>query len=114
VIAPSGGTTWTRIMFERQVLGEDYWAKQAATQPVLYPSGAPMSDALVRGEVAIAPLLYNIVYTKKRTARRSKIFFPPEGVPINPYAAGIPKTAAIRTPQKLFLNWCLSEEGRPS
>jgi len=25
VIGPSGGTTWTRIMFERQVLGEDYW-----------------------------------------------------------------------------------------
>src|SRR6185312_12318910 len=25
VFAQSGGTTWTRIMFERQVLGEDYW-----------------------------------------------------------------------------------------
>jgi iron(III) transport system substrate-binding protein len=28
VVGPSGGTTWTRSMFERQVLGEDYWAKQ--------------------------------------------------------------------------------------
>ena len=46
-------------MFERQVLGEDYWAKQAATKPVLYPSGAPMADALVRGEISIGPLLYN-------------------------------------------------------
>ena len=42
VFAQSGGTTWTRIMFERQVLGEDYWAKQASTHPVLYPSGAPV------------------------------------------------------------------------
>src|SRR5215467_2905786 len=58
VFAASGGTTWTRIMFERQTLGEDYWKKQAATNPVLYPSGAPASDALVRGEVSIAPLLY--------------------------------------------------------
>src|SRR5437762_12985441 len=66
VIAPSGGTTWTRVMFERQVLGEDYWKKQAATKPALYPSGAPMSDSLVRGEIAMGPLLYNIVYTKKR------------------------------------------------
>jgi iron(III) transport system substrate-binding protein len=32
VVGPSGGTTWTRIMFERQVLGEDYWKKQAALQ----------------------------------------------------------------------------------
>src|ERR1044072_6711059 len=49
VIAQSGGTTWTRIMFERQVLGEDYWAKQAATKPRVSPSGAPRSDSLVRG-----------------------------------------------------------------
>src|SRR5437588_8805865 len=62
VIAAPGGTTWTRSMFERQVLGEDYWRKQAATNPVLYPSGAPASDALVRGEISISPLLYNIVY----------------------------------------------------
>ena len=66
VVAPSGGTTWTRSMFERQVLGEDYWAKQAALGIALYPSGAPLSDALVRGEVSIAPLLYNIAYTKTR------------------------------------------------
>jgi iron(III) transport system substrate-binding protein len=70
VIAQSGGTTWTRIMFERQVLGEDYWAKQAATKPKLYPSGAPLSDSLVRGEVSIAPLVYNIIYRRSATARR--------------------------------------------
>src|SRR4051812_45455464 len=45
VIAASGGTTWTRIMFERQVLGEGYWAKQATSNPILFPSGAPMADA---------------------------------------------------------------------
>ena len=112
VIAPSGGTTWTRVMFERQVLGEDYWRKQAATKPVLYVSGAPASDALVRGEVSIAPLLYNIVFTKKRDGAPVEIFFPPEGVPVNPYATGIPKMAAHPNAAKLFLNWCLSEEGQ--
>jgi iron(III) transport system substrate-binding protein len=112
VIAPSGGTTWTRILFERKVLGEDYWAKQAATKPVLYPSGAPASDALVRGEVSIAPLLYNIVWTKKRDGAPVEIFFPPEGVPVNPYASGVTKTAANPNAAKLFLNWCLSAEGQ--
>ena len=53
VVAPSGGTTWTRMMFERQVLGEDYWKKQAADAAGALPSGAPLSDALVRGEVSI-------------------------------------------------------------
>ena len=112
VFAASGGTTWTRIMFERQVLGEDYWKKQAATNPVLYPSGAPASDALVRGEISISPLLYNAVLPKLRDGAPLKIFFPPEGAPVNPYASGIPKTAAHPNAARLFLNWCLSQEGQ--
>jgi iron(III) transport system substrate-binding protein len=112
VFAQSGGTTWTRIMFERQVLGEDYWAKQAATHPILYPSGAPMSDSLVRGEVAMGPLIYNAVYPKQKEGAPIKIIFPPEGVPVNPYASGIPKTAAHPNAARLFLNWCMSKEGQ--
>src|SRR5277367_3615370 len=110
VFAQSGGTTWTRVMFERQVLGEDYWAKQAATHPILYPSGAPMSDALVRGEVGMGPILYNAVFPKQKDGAPLGIVFPPEGVPVNPYASGIPKTAAHPNAAKLFLNWCLSAE----
>jgi iron(III) transport system substrate-binding protein len=112
VFAASGGTTWTRIMFERQVLGEDYWAKQAATKPILYPSGAPMADALVRGEISIGPLLYNAIYPKQKDGAPVEIFFAPEGAPANPYASGVPKTAAHPNAAKLFLNWCLSQEGQ--
>src|SRR5882724_3861404 len=112
VIGQSGGTTWTRIMFERQVLGEDYWVKQAATKPKLYPSGAPLSDSLVRGEVTIAPLVYNIIYPKERDGAPVKTFFPPEGVPIVPYASGIPKTAQNPNAARLYFEWQLSEEGQ--
>jgi iron(III) transport system substrate-binding protein len=112
VIGQSGGTTWTRIMFERQVLGEDYWARQAATKPRLYPSGAPLSDALVRGEFSIAPLVYNIIYPKERDGAPVKTFFPPEGVPIVPYGSGIPKTAQNPNAARLYLEWQLSEEGQ--
>ena len=112
VFAQSGGTTWTRIMFERQVLGEDYWKNQAATHPILYPSGAPMSDALVRGEFGVGPLLYNAIYPKQKEGAPVKMIFPPEGVPANPYASGIPKTAAHPNAGKLYMNWCLSKEGQ--
>lgn len=112
VIAQSGGTTWTRIMFERQVLGEDYWAKQAATQPVLFPSGAPMSDAMVRGEIAMGPLIHSAVYPKKRDGAPLAVVFPPEGVPANPFASGIPKTAKNVNAAKLYMNWCMSKEGQ--
>ena len=112
VVGPSGGTTWTRIMFERQVLGEDYWKKQAALGIALYPSGAPLSDALVRGEVSIAPLLYNIIYTKIVEGAPAEAIFAPEGVPIIPYADGITKTSKSPNAAKLFMNWRLSQ-GRP-
>jgi iron(III) transport system substrate-binding protein len=112
VIAPSGGTTWTRSMFERQVVDKDYWKKQAATEPVLYPSNAPTSDAVVRGEVEIAPILYNAVLPKKMDGAPLEIIFPPEGAPAVPFAAGIPKSAAHPNAAKLYMNWCLSEEGQ--
>ena len=112
VVAPSGGTTWTRAMFERQVVDPDYWKKQAATTPLLFPSNAPTSDALVRGEVTIAPLLYNAIFPKLRDGAPVKVFFPPEGAPITPFSAGITKTAANPNAAKLFLNWCMSEEGQ--
>jgi len=112
VVGPSGGTTWTRVMFERQVLGEDYWKKQAALQIALYPSGAPTSDALVRGEISIAPLLYNIIYTKIVEGAPAEAIFAPEGVPIIPYADGITKTSKSPNAAKLFMNWRLSKEGQ--
>jgi iron(III) transport system substrate-binding protein len=112
VVGPSGGTTWTRIMFERQTFGDDYWKKQAATQPVLFPSGAPTSDAMVRGEISIGVLLYNIAYIKKRDGAPVEAIFPSDGVPLNFYAAGVTRTAANPNAAKLFLNWCMSEEGQ--
>ncbi len=112
VIAPSGGTTWSRIMFERQVLGEDYWARQAATKPKLFPSGGPLSDAVVRGEVAIAPLIYNIVYPKKKDGAPIDAIYPPEGLVIVPYGSGISKTAKNKAAAQLWLDWVLSDEGQ--
>lgn len=112
VIAPSGGTTWTRIMFERQKLDPNYWAKQAATKPALYPSSAPGSDAVVRGEVNVMPLVVNAIYTKRRDGAPVELVFPPEGIPLVPYASGIPKTAANPNAARLYLDFCLSTEGQ--
>lgn len=109
---PQGGTTWTRVLFERQVLGMDHWAALARNKPRLYPSGAPLADALVRGEVSVAPLVYNLVRNKMKDGAPIVFFFPPEGVPITPFATGVTKTAQHPNAAKLYLNWCLSEEGQ--
>ncbi|MGE0222469.1 MAG: ABC transporter substrate-binding protein [Acetobacteraceae bacterium] len=112
VIGPSGGTTWTRIMFERQVLGEDYWAKQAATKPKLFPSGGPLSDSVTRGEVQIAPLTHNAAFPKKRDGAPIEAIYPPEGIPVIPYGSGIPKSARNPNAARLWLDWVLSDDGQ--
>ncbi len=112
VIAPSGGTTWTRIMFERQKVDPGYWVKQAATKPTLYPSSAPGSDAVVRGEVQVMPLVVSAIYSKRRDGAPVEIVFPTEGIPLVPYASGIPKVSANPNAARLFLDFCLSEEGQ--
>ncbi len=112
VIAPSGGTTWTRIMFERQKVDPAYWSKQAATKPALYPSSAPGSDAVVRGEVNVMPLVVNAIYSKRRDGAPVELVFPTEGIPLVPYASGIPKTASNPNAARLYLDFCLSPEGQ--
>lgn len=111
-VAISGGAPWTRAMFERQVLGEEYWARQAALKPQLYPSQAPMVDAMIRGEIALAPLVTSLAVPKVSEGAPIKWIFATEGAPITLFAAGIPKTAPNPNAARLFMNWSLSREGQ--
>jgi iron(III) transport system substrate-binding protein len=108
----SGGGPFTRAMFERKVLGEDYWRKQAALKPALFPSQAPMVDAMIRGEIAIAPLVTNLAIPLAAQGAPLKWFFAPEGVPVTVFCAGIAKGAGNPNAAKLFLDWALSREGQ--
>ncbi len=108
----TGGSTWIRVMFERTVLGEDYWDKRAATKPRIYPTSAAIADGLVRGEVGVAPVIYTIIAPKKREGAPLGFIFPPEGVPVYSFAAGIPKSSQRPSAARLYLDWCLSEEGQ--
>lgn len=111
-IIASGGGPFARAMFERKVLGEDYWAKQAALKPTLYPSQAPMVDAMIRGEIAIAPLVTVLAIPLAAQGAPLKWFFAPEGVPVTVFCAGVAKGAAHPNAAKLFLDWALSREGQ--
>jgi iron(III) transport system substrate-binding protein len=111
-VVASGAAPWTRAMFERKVLGEDYWARQAALKPTLYPSQAPMVDAMIRGEIAVAPLVTNLAIPLARQGAPLKWLFGPEGVPATVFAAGIGRSAPHPNAAKLFLDWALSREGQ--
>ena len=111
-VVAAGGGPFNRAMFERKVLGEDYWTKQAALKPALFPSQAPMVDAMIRGEIAIAPLVTNLAIPLAAQGAPLKWFFAPEGVPVTVFCAGIAKGAGHPSAAKLFLDWALSREGQ--
>jgi iron(III) transport system substrate-binding protein len=111
-IVGAGGGPFARAMFERKVLGEDYWMKQAALKPTLFPSQAPMVDAMIRGEIGIAPLVTVLAIPLAAQGAPIKWFFAPEGVPVTVFCAGIARGAAHPNAAKLFLDWALSREGQ--
>ena len=108
----TGGSTWARVMFERKVLGDDYWSRQAAIKPRIYPTNAATADALVRGEIAIAPVSYPAIVPKIRDGAPLAFAFPIDGVPVFTFAAGITAVAKRPAAAQLYLDWCLSEEGQ--
>jgi iron(III) transport system substrate-binding protein len=111
-VVAAGGGPFNRAMFERKVLGEDYWTKQAALKPTLYPSQAQMVDAMIRGDIAIAPLVTNLAIPLAAQGAPLRWFFAPEGVPVTVFCAGIAKGAAHPNAARLFLDWALSTEGQ--
>lgn len=108
----TGGSTWVWVMFQRKVLGEDFWAKHAAAKPRVYPTNAATADALIRGEIGIATVSYPAIMPKIRDGAPLDYIFPIEGVPCFTFGAGIPVTAKRPAAAQLYLDWCLSEEGQ--
>jgi len=112
VFAQSGGTTWTRIMFERLVLGEEYWAKAGD-----HPSGALSVRRADGGFIGAwrnrdGPLALQCDLSETERRRADQDFLPARGRAgqslrhRNSEDRGAPQCA------KLFLNWCLSKEGQ--
>ena len=60
----------------------------------------------------MAPVIRNVVFPKQKDGAPVAMVFPSEGIPVNPYASGIPKVSARPNAAKLFLDWCLSAEGQ--
>jgi iron(III) transport system substrate-binding protein len=108
----TGGSTWARVMFERKVLGEDYWPRQAALRPRIYPTNAVTADALVRGEISVGPVSYPGIVLKLRDGAPLDYVYPSEGVPCFLFATGITAVARHPAAARLYLDWCLSEEGQ--
>lgn len=108
----AGGSAWSRSMFQRKTFGDEYWPALAGNKPSIYPTGIPASDALVRGEIEVVPLITNNAIPRIKEGAPIDCKFPTDGVPTVPLPAGLTKTASSPNAGRLFLNWVLSDEGQ--
>ncbi|CAN1505492.1 AfuA ABC-type Fe3+ transport system, periplasmic component [Burkholderiaceae bacterium] len=108
----TGGTGWVRSMFERETLGEGYWAALAANKPKIFPSGVPLSDALLRGEVSVAAIITNQILPRTKEGAPITCNFAKEGIPVIELPISLVKNAKAPNAATLFMNWSLSKEGQ--
>jgi iron(III) transport system substrate-binding protein len=108
----TGGSGWTRSFFQRTVFGKEYWQKLADNKPRLYPSGVPMTDAMIRGEVSVGAIVVNQALPRIAEGAPLQCRFGAEGIPTMPQMIGLTKTAQSPNAARLYLNWMLSPEGQ--
>jgi iron(III) transport system substrate-binding protein len=108
-----GGTTWTCIMFQRKVLGLEYWKRLAAQKPIIYTGGSLITDAGIRGEVQVAININTLDYTA-RVKQKAPVaaVYPLEGIPSPLYPIGVSAKPPHPNAAQLFMNWWLSQEGQ--
>ena len=114
VFAQSGGTTWTRIMFERQVLGEDYWKKQAATHPFFIPPARRWRTRWCAAKSRWAPCSTMRSIRSRRMARRSRFSSRPRACRSILIPAAFRRPPPIPTPPSCSSTGACRMRARPS
>lgn len=106
-----GASTWTLMYFLRQEYGVEYWEDYAALGPVIHSSGVPLGEELVRGEIAIAPTIFNLLLAAKRNGEPIDWVYPEEGVTTFPAQMGISSTAKNPNSAAVWMNFVMSKYG---
>lgn len=109
--AGAGGMSWNVVLFQRKVLGDDYWAKLAANEPRLYSSMSPLSDDLARGELTVGTVTVGLIRNLVQAGAPVSLNVPEEGAPAVPIMVGVTSVAKHPNAAKLYVNWLMSRRG---
>jgi iron(III) transport system substrate-binding protein len=111
VAAAIGGSSWSVALFQRKVVDPEFWEKQAANEPRIYTSSAPMADDVVRGEVTVGTVQPGLVRNLAKVGAPIGLHFPAEGAPTVASVVGVTSVAKNPNAAKLYLNWVTSKRG---
>lgn len=111
VQAAAGGSSWSVALFQRKVVDPQFWEKQAANEPRIYTSSAPMADDIARGEITVGTVQLGLVKNLAAKGAPISLLFPKEGAPTVGAAVGVTSVAKHPNAAKLYIDYVLSKHG---
>lgn len=109
----SGGSTAALNRFMLSRLGDDYFKKYAAQDPVIYNSLGQEAIALARGEVWVGTVKVSDINVLARKDNAPLMFVvPKEGVAVYDYYLGMTSSVQHEAAAKVFINYNLSKRGQ--
>lgn len=106
-----GGSGWSMALFQRQELGEDYWAGLAAQNPTIGQSSAGIAEEVARGEYPVAINAVTTTMGAVRDGAPITVVFPEEGTPTFPYALSLAADGPNPNAGQVYMNWRNSLRG---
>ncbi|TAN25789.1 MAG: extracellular solute-binding protein [Castellaniella sp.] len=109
----SGGSTASLNRFMISKLGEDYFKKYYAQDPVIYSSLGQEAIALARGEISVGTVKISDVNILAKKENAPLMFVvPTEGVAVYDYFLGMTQSVKNEAAAKVFINYNLSKHGQ--
>lgn len=109
----SGGSTASLNRFMISKLGEDFFNKYYAQDPVIYSSLGQEAIALARGEISVGTVKVSDVNILVKKENAPLMFVvPTEGVAVYDYFLGMTQSVKNEAAAKVFINYNLSKHGQ--
>lgn len=107
----SGAPTEWAYMLENELKVPDFLDRWAAQDPLLSSGHGDLADAIVRGEIDLAPMLDYQFYASNKSGAPVGATYP-EGTIANPRMLGVVAEAPHPNAARLFVNWTLTLEAQ--
>jgi iron(III) transport system substrate-binding protein len=106
------GSTHLLARFHFEQLGEEWLADVASTQPRIFDSASPLTDALARGEIRAGAVPLTVGQVAFNNGAPITLVAPTDGFPVNDYVIGLADGGSSPITAQIFLNWTLSRAGQ--
>lgn len=106
------GSTHLLARFHFDQIGDEWLAEIAATEPRIFDSASPLTDALARGEIRAGALPLTVGQVAYNNGAPITLVAPTDGFPVNDYVIGLADGGSSPITAQIFLDWTLSRTGQ--